>query len=48
MTQTPEFDTFSQMLDAEDDLQGFDLTEDQKLQVKRSFSEKLKTSSPVK
>jgi len=33
MTQTPEFDTFSQMLDAEDDLQGFDLTEDQKLLV---------------
>ena len=33
MTQTPEFDTFSQMLDTEDDLQGFDLTEDQKLLV---------------
>ena len=33
MTQTPEFDTFSQMLDGEEDLQGFDLTEDQKLLV---------------
>ena len=33
MTQTPEFETFSQMLDAEDDLQGLDLTEDQKLLV---------------
>ncbi|MCA9779616.1 MAG: hypothetical protein KC800_22970 [Candidatus Eremiobacteraeota bacterium] len=33
MTQTPEFETFSQMLDAEDALQGLDLTEDQKLLV---------------
>ena len=37
MTQTPEFDTFSQMLDAEDDLQGFDLTEDQKAIYKKAI-----------